>query len=71
LKLEQTVKELRAESNERVRSDVDGEMAKQLEAKDRDIATLKKQAEGLTREFNQLADKHEAASSTGSPKKEV
>lgn len=57
LKLEQTVKELRAESNERVRNDVDGDFAKKLEAKERELAIVKKQAEGLSREYGELSDR--------------
>lgn len=57
LKLEQTVKELRAESNERVRNDVDGDFTKKLEAKERELAIVKKQAEGLSREYGELSDR--------------
>lgn len=86
LKLEQTVKDLRAESNERVRSGVDNETAKKLEemtktleAKDRELESLrkefgaiKKQAEGLSREYNALADRHAALTgSDNTPKKDL
>jgi len=71
LKLEQTVKDLRTESNERVRSGVDEEMTKKLEAKDREIEMIKKQAEGLTKEYNSLADRYEAATKSDSPKKDL
>lgn len=72
LKLEQTVKDLRAESNERVRSGVDNEMAKKLEAKDREVEALKKQAEGLSREYNELADRYAALTkSDNTPKKDL
>lgn len=57
MRLEQTVKELRAESNERVRNDVDGGLAKKLEAKERELAIVKKQAEGLSREYGELSDR--------------
>jgi uncharacterized protein YoxC len=64
------VKDLRAESNERVRSGVD-EMTKKLEAKDRDIEILKKQASGLTNEYNNLADRYGAQTKSDStPKKD-
>ncbi|KAF2090975.1 putative BAP31 domain protein [Saccharata proteae CBS 121410] len=33
-----------------------GKLRKELEAKDRDIETLKKQAEGLSREYNRMGD---------------
>lgn len=87
LKLEQTVKELRAESNERVRSDVgsaaaakkvetnDSDMAKKLEAKEREVAIVKKQAEGLTREYGELTDRYNKmlakTSGDGTPKKDL
>lgn len=72
MKLEQLVKELRAESNERVRNDVDGDMAKKLEAKERDLAIVKKQAEGLSREYGELCDRlaaMEKKGGEGSPSK--
>lgn len=34
-----------------------GRLKKELDAKDRDIETLKKQCEGLTREYHSLGDK--------------
>lgn len=75
LKLEQTVKELRAESNERVRNDVDGDFAKKLEAKERELAIVKKQAEGLTREYGELSDRYnnllQKSSGGGTPKKDL
>ena len=40
-----------------------GRLKKELEAKDRDIETLKKQCEGLTREYHKLGD--EVSSSKG------
>jgi B-cell receptor-associated protein 31 len=48
-----------------------GEIAKlkkELEAKDRDIANLKKQAEGLTREYNRMGD--QVSPSDNAPKKD-
>lgn len=75
LKLEQTVKELRAESNERVRKDVDGDFTKKLEAKERELAIVKKQAEGLTREYGELSDRYgnllQKSSGDGTPKKDL
>lgn len=75
LKLEQTVKELRAESNERVRSDVDGDFAKKLEVKERELAIVKKQAEGLTREYGELSDRYnnllQKSSGDGTPRKDL
>lgn len=45
-----------------------GRLKKELEAKDRDIETLKKQAEGLQREYHNLGDK--LAESDKAPKKD-
>lgn len=50
-----------------------GEIAKlreELAAKDRDIATLKKQSEGLSKEYGSLSDKYEATQADGTPKKD-
>ncbi|KAL7274564.1 Endoplasmic reticulum transmembrane protein 3 [Rhizina undulata] len=58
LKLEQTVKELRAESNERVRDNVDADLRKQIEAKDVEIRAIRSQAEGLAREYTALSDRY-------------
>lgn len=66
LKLEQTVKELRAESNERVRDGVDSDLQKKLEAKDRELAAMKSQAEGLSREYSELSDRYNALEKKGS-----
>lgn len=75
MKLEQTVKELRAESNERVRNDVDGDSAKKLEAKERELMIVKKQAEGLSREYGELSDRYnnllQKSSGDGTPKKDL
>lgn len=74
MKLEQTVKELRAESNERARDDVDGDYAKKLEAKERELMIVKKQAEGLSREYAELSDRlisMEKGSSGSTPKKDL
>lgn len=75
MKLEQTVKELRSESNERARDDVDGDFAKKLEAKERDLAVVKKQAEGLAREYGELSDRYnnllQKSSGDGTPKKDL
>lgn len=47
-----------------------GKLKKVIEEKDRDIATLKKQAEGLSREYNELADKYTAVAAEPTPKKD-
>ncbi len=46
-------------------------LKKELAAKDRDIETLKKQAEGLSREYNELADKYNATNPDDTPKKDI
>ncbi|KAF4962237.1 hypothetical protein F66182_18195 [Fusarium sp. NRRL 66182] len=45
-----------------------GRLKKELEAKDRDIETLKKQTEGLQREYHNLGDK--LTESDKAPKKD-
>ena len=45
-----------------------GKLKKQLAEKDRDLETLKKQSEGLSREYNNLGDKFTASDAT--PKKD-
>lgn len=47
-----------------------GSLKDQLAAKDRDIETLKKQCEGLTREYHNLGDKV-SEKSEGTPKKDL
>jgi len=50
-----------------------GEIAKlreELAAKDRDIETLKKQSEGLSKEYGSLSDKYEATQKDSTPKKD-
>ncbi|PLN81464.1 BAP31 domain protein [Aspergillus taichungensis] len=47
-----------------------GSLKDQLAAKDRDIETLKKQCEGLTREYHSLGDKV-SEKSEGTPKKDL
>jgi len=49
-----------------------GKLKKTIEAKDRDLDTLKKQCEGLQREYNEMSDKYNAASGGAEsiPKKE-
>jgi len=44
-----------------------GKLKKAIEAKDRDLATLKKQCEGLQREYNELSDRYNAASGSAEP----
>lgn len=74
LKLEQTVRQLRSESNERVKDGIDGDLAKKLEAKERELAIVKKQAEGLSREYGELSDRYTAIEKSGSaatPRKDL
>lgn len=47
-----------------------GKLKKQLAEKDRDIETLKKQAEGLSREYGDLSDKLAAGNKDQTPKKD-
>jgi phage shock protein A len=47
-----------------------GKLKKQLAEKERDLDTLKKQSEGLSREYGDLSDKYEAANADGTPKKD-
>ena len=46
-----------------------GKLRKDLAKKDRDIATLKKQAEGLQREYDDLCEKYGATQAPAGPKK--
>jgi len=48
-----------------------GKLRKELAAKDRDIETLKKQAAGLSREYNELADKYNATNPDSTPRKDI
>jgi hypothetical protein len=73
LRLEQTVKDLRAANNDGAKDDA---VAKALEAKNKEISAIKSQAEGLQREYTQLADQYEALQKSASgfiqvPKKEL
>ena len=47
-----------------------GKLKNQLAQKDRDIETLKKQSEGLSREYNNLGDQYSRANADGTPKKD-
>jgi len=47
-----------------------GRLKKKLAEKDRDIETLKKQSEGLSREYNDLSDKYGAKNVDATPKKD-
>jgi len=47
-----------------------GKLREELAAKDRDIATLKKQSEGLSKEYGSLSDKFEATQGDATPKKD-
>ncbi|RPA97243.1 B-cell receptor-associated 31-like protein [Choiromyces venosus 120613-1] len=68
LQLHTTVKQLRADNAE---GGVE-ELKEQLAAAKRDVEVMKKQAEGLTREFDSLADRYaEVSSGETIPKKEL
>jgi B-cell receptor-associated protein 31 len=45
-------------------------LKKKLEQKDRDLENLKKQAEGLNKEYRELSDKYAATQPSGGPKKD-
>jgi len=47
-----------------------GRLKKELAEKDRDLQNLKKQAEGLNREYGDLSDKYSATQADGTPKKD-
>ena len=47
-----------------------GRLKKELAQKDRDLETLKKQSEGLSREYNNLGDKYSATNPDSTPKKD-
>lgn len=78
LRLEEEVKTLRGDSKGKSKDSSAlgkagdageiGRLKKELEAKDRDIEHLKKQAEGLSREYNRLGD--EVSGSDSVPKKD-
>lgn len=68
LRLEEEVKNNRAGAAGKEGNTEVAKLKKELEAKDRDIANLKKQADGLTREYNRLGDEKSPADST--PKKD-
>ncbi len=46
-----------------------GKLKKQLAEKDRDIETLKKQSEGLSREYTNISDKYNSLNPDNTPKK--
>ncbi|KAL3494785.1 B-cell receptor-associated protein 31-like-domain-containing protein [Aspergillus germanicus] len=48
-----------------------GRLKKELETKERDIETLKKQCEGLTREYHNLGDQVAGSKSEDGPKKDL
>lgn len=48
-----------------------GALKKELEAKDRDIETLKKQCEGLTREYHKLGDEYSSEKGDKNVKKDL
>ena len=47
-----------------------GRLKKELAEKERDLETLKKQSEGLGREYGDLSDKYAATQADSTPKKE-
>lgn len=47
-----------------------GKLKNQLAQKDRDIATLKKQSEGLQREYNNMGDQISQQNADGTPRKD-
>jgi B-cell receptor-associated protein 31 len=47
-----------------------GRLKKELAKKDRDLETLKKQSEGLSREYDDLSNKYGATQADGTPKKD-
>lgn len=62
LKLESTVKELRATTQNGRR---DGTTAEVIATKDKEIQAIKSQAEGLQREYSELTDRYEALQKAG------
>ncbi|KAI9714571.1 MAG: hypothetical protein M1812_006376 [Candelaria pacifica] len=80
LRLEERVKQLEddpatkgKESNQLANAGGAGEIGKlkkELAAKDRDLETLKKQSEGLSKEYNNLGDQYGTRNSDGIPKKD-
>ena len=46
-----------------------GRLKKELAEKERDLETLKKQSEGLSREYGDLSDKYSATQADSAPKK--
>lgn len=47
-----------------------GRLKKELAEKERDLETMKKQSEGLSREYNDLSDKYGAKNVDATPKKD-
>lgn len=47
-----------------------GNLKRKLAKKEQDLETLKKQSEGLNREYRDLADKYAAVSGDNTPKKD-
>jgi len=71
LKLEQTVKDLRASTNEDTKN---GAAADVIAQKNKQIEAIKAQAEGLSREYAALSDRYDALQKQGSvqtPKKDI
>lgn len=48
-----------------------GKLRKQLAEKERDLDTLKKQSEGLHREYGNLSDQYGKLNQDGTPKKDI
>lgn len=71
LKLESTVKELRATTQDGRR---DGTTAEVIAKKDKEIQAIKSQSEGLAKEYAELSERYEALEKAGTvqvPKKDV
>jgi len=68
LRLEEEVKRLNGDKSAKGSSSEITQLKKELAAKDRDIANLKKQGEGFQTEYNRLAD--EKAGADAAPKKD-
>jgi len=66
LRLESTVRELRAITNA---GNKDGTTAEVIAKKDREIQAIREQAEGLAREYEALSDRYNAATATHSSPK--
>lgn len=70
LQLHTTVKQLRSDNAKLTEGGAD-ELKEQLAAAKRDTEVMKKQADGLAREFNALADRYSEATGGEVAKKEL